>query len=166
MLKTLKNVSIGFSVLVSFFVAGCVETSMMFHGNVPSSEMNLVSLKKGGVQSGTWETFDIAIDYSYIQNAEGLEISGQAVLSEHFQMNYDGITRLDIFLFFLDEDSRVLKTAKISWSMMGNVTEIMTFSQLHTVPAGAKSLSFGYDGAVVEDRSGPATFYALPLKKN
>ena len=166
MSQPLKTVLVGFAAMLSLMAQGCVETSMRYHGNAPSPDMSLFVLQKGGVQSGTWQTFDITIDYSYSQNAEGLDISGQAVLSEHYQMNYDGISKLDLFLFFLDEDSRVLETVRIAWSMTGRVTEIMTFSQKLTVPSGAKNLSFGYDGAATADRSGGTIFYELPLKKN
>ncbi len=167
MSQTFKTVCLGFVCFLSFVATGCVETSMMYYGNSPSSAMNVVSLQKGGPQSGTWKTFDITIDYNYIQNAEILEISGHTVLSEHYQMNYSRISRLDIFLFYLDENSRVLKTAKITRSMTGDVNEIMTFSQQLTVPTEAKNLSFGYDGIAFEEWRGNAnSFYELPLKKN
>jgi len=161
-----KSVCLSIACLLSFVATGCVETSMMFQGNSPSPAMKVVSLQKGESQSGTWETFDITINYKYIQNAETLEISGQAVLNEHYQMNYRGIANLDIFLFFLDENLLVLKTAKITRAMTGDVGEIMSFSQQYKVPDRAKSLSFGYDGTTPQERGFTPSFYELPLKKN
>jgi hypothetical protein len=149
--------------LLSLVATGCVETAMMFHGNSPSPAMNVVALQKGGAQSGTWETFDITINYMYVQSGETLEISGQAVLSQHYQMGYSSISRLLIYLFFLDENSRVLKTAQITQAMTSATDETMAFSQQYAVPAGAKSLSFGYDGTAREWRDF-TIFYELPLK--
>ena len=167
MFNTIKTVCPLLLVCIfSLVVSGCVETSMMYQGNLPSTAMNLVSLQRDGSHSGTWETFDIRIDYKYIfQSADVLDISGQAALSEHYQMNYGNLSRLDVFMFFLDENSRVLETAKLTRAMTGDVTEIMTFSRQFTVPAGATSLSFGYDGRTGSIRHG-SSFYELPLKKN
>lgn len=166
MAKILKKVCLDYAFFLFFLAAGCVNPSLMYHGNSLSSEMSLVILQKGATQSGTWKTFDITIDYEYTQNADVLDVSGKAVLSEHYQMNYNGISRLDIFLFFLDENSRVLKTANITKSMTGETTEVMTFSKQHTVPAEAKSFSFGYQGSALAELSGTTTFYKLPLQKN
>jgi hypothetical protein len=166
MSKIFQQVGVGYAFFLSFLAAGCVNPSMMYYGNSLSPGVVPVILQQGGTQSGTWKTFDITIDYEYTQEAEVLELSGQAVLGEHYQMNYNGISRLDIFLFFLDGNARVLKTAKIARAMTGEATEIMTFSGQHGVPAGAKSLSFGYEGRALAELTGGTTFYKLPLQRD
>lgn len=166
MLGKINISGLGIAFFLSLVATGCVETSTMFHGNSPSPAMNVVSLQNDGSQSGALDTFEISINYKYLQSGEVLDISGQVVLSEHFQLNYISIIRLEVYLFFLDEDSRVLKTAQIVRSMTGSVDEVMTFSQQYTVPAGAKSFSFGYDGTTREVRGDIFSFYELPLKKN
>lgn len=167
MFKTIKTVCPWLACFFLLVVAGCVETSMMYQGNSPSPAMHVVSLQQGENQAGTWETFDMTINFKYtLQSADVLEISGQAFLSEHYQMNYGNLSRLDVFMFFLDESSRVLKTAKVTRAMTGDIAEIMTFSGQYAVPAEAKSLSFGYDGSTDEVYEGGASFYELPLKKN
>ncbi len=164
MSNKIKMVCLGLTCMLLFVVSGCVETSMMYHGNLPSSAMNVVALQEGGPYAGTWETFDLLIDYKYIQGGDILEISGQAVLSEHYQMNYNALTRLYVYFFFLDEDSRVLKTANLVRSGAGTVDERLTFSQQYNIPAGTAGISFGYDGSAREMRT-TTSFYELPLKK-
>jgi hypothetical protein len=164
MIKKRRTLCLGLTCLLTLVVTGCaVETSTMYKGNSPSPKMSVVALQKGGDQIGTWETFDIKINYKYVQSGETLDISGQAVLSQHYQMGYNSITRLFIYLFFLDENSRVLKTARIAWAGTGATDEVMPFSQQYAVPVGAKSISFGYDGTAREYRE-INSFYELPLR--
>ena len=161
----IKNFCLGVTCLLSLLATGCVETSMMFHGNSPSPAMNVVTLQKGGTYSGTWNTFDLTIDYTYSLNDRSFEVSGKAYLGDHYEMNYNAITKLFVYMFFLDENSKVLKTTKIVRAMTGSMDEIMTFTQQYTVPSGSTSITFGYDGTAHEMRN-THSFYELPLKRN
>jgi len=142
--------------------SGCIEVPMLFHGNTVSS-VPVVALQEGSPAAGRWETFDLIIDYKYIKQGDSFEISGQAALSQHYQMTYDGISRMYSYIFFLDKDSRVLETAYLVNAWTGNTQGIQAFSKSYKVPIGTTGFSFGYSGEVSEDL-GNKTFYELPLK--
>ena len=158
----MKIICLSFTCLL-LLATGCVETAMKFHGN-PVSSVPVVALLEGAPHAGTWQTFDLVIDYTYTQNGGVLDISGQCALSEHYRMNYATISRIFVYLFFLDEDSRVLETFSFPNNWLGDTDEVQLFSQSHKIPTGTTAISFGYSGEVRE-RKDRMSFYELPLKK-
>ena len=161
MCTKVKFAFLGLSCLL-FVASGCIEMPMLFHGNKVSS-VPVVALLEGSPTAGRWETFDLIIDYKYIKQGDSFEISGHATLGQHYQMTYDGISRMYVYIFFLDKDSRVLETAYLINAWTGNTQDIQDVSKLYKVPNGTTLVSFGYSGEVSEDL-GNMTFYALPLK--
>ena len=145
------------------FSAGCVETSMLYHGKHVTS-VPVVVLQEGPPVAGRWETFDMTIDYTYQRNGDNLELSGQAALSQHYQMNYSGVVRMQTYLFFLDQDARVLATAFFVTPWSSGVEDIQGFSKSYPMPAGTAGLSFGYSGSV-NGMDSTASFYELPLSR-
>jgi hypothetical protein len=137
---------------------------MGYQGNLVSPSMQVVSLQESDSMASSWATFDLTIDYEFMKGDGFMDISGQAVLSEHYQMNYNSIRRLYVYFFLIDENSRVLESAILVRSLTGDVDEVMTFSHRYKVPAGATGFSFGYDGTAREMRTF-TYFYKLPLKR-
>ena len=134
---------------------------MLYHGKHVTS-VPVVVLQEGREVAGRWETFDLVIDYQYQRNGDNLELSGQAALSQHYQMNYAGVSRMQTYLFFLDQDARVLETAFFVTPWSSGVEDIQEFSKSYTMPAGTTGLSIGYSGSV-NGMDGNASFYELPL---
>jgi len=143
--------------------SGCVDISMMYHGKTVSS-VPIVALQEGSPITGRWETFDLIIDYTYMQNGDSLEISGQAALSQHYEMMYTNVSRMYTYFFFLDKDSRVLETASFINVWTSDTRDIQNFSKSYKVPTGATGISFGYSGQAQEMDS-HTSFYELPLSK-
>ncbi len=137
---------------------------MGYQGNLVTPAMQVVALQESDSMTSSWATFDLTIDYEFMGDDGFMDISGQAVLSEHYQMNYNSISRLYVYLFFLDENSRVLESARLVRSLTGDVDEVMAFSHRYKLPAGATDFSFGYDGMAREIRTF-SSFYELPLSK-
>jgi len=142
--------------------SGCIQIPMLYHGNTVSPE-HVVALQEHSPAAGRWETFDLIIDYKYLKKGDRFEISGQASLSQHYQMTYDGIRRMYVYIFFLDKDSRVLETDFLINAWYGNVRDIQAFSKSYKIPVGTTGISFGYSGEVSAEM-GNKTFYELPLK--
>lgn len=142
--------------------SGCVEIPMLYHGNTVSS-VPVIALQEGSPNAGRWETFDLIIDYKYIQKGDRFEISGKASLSQHYQMTYDSLRRMCVYIFFLDKDARVLETAFLVNEWFGSTQDIQEFSKTYKVPIGTTGFSFGYFGEVSAEM-GNNTFYKLPLK--
>ena len=69
---------------------------------------------------------------------------------------------LRVFLFFLDDNSRVLEASMIARSLTPQIDEKLQFSKFFKVPQGSVRISFGYDGKVSENED-IESFYLLPL---
>ena len=162
MCRITKNICLGFACLLAIVASGCVETSMMFQGNLVEP-VRVVALQEGGPHSGSWKTFDLVIDYKYFRNDNILEISGQINMSEHYQMNYNSLSKLFVYLFLIDSRSRVLSSDSLVKAVTGDLDENLTFSRSYNVPAGTVGISFGYNGSVREFRE-INDFYQLPLR--
>jgi hypothetical protein len=102
------------------------------------------------------------INYEFQQNGEALEISGQSSLGEHYQMLYSRLRRFNVYLFFLDEGSVVLKTVELLNVATDRTNDTFEFRRSLRVPSGATGLAFGYRGRVEENQERDH-FYQLPL---
>ena len=151
-----------FSCVLVLLVSGCIKTQALYIGNKVTAEK--ITLGKDAPQVGTWETFDLKIAYNFVVKGQVLDISGQAELGEHQKMVYDSVRSLDIYIFFLDHDSRVLLTEALDRPFTGSTDQTVPFKRSYKIPDGAEALSFGYSGQVGE-QDGQMTFYLLPLKK-
>jgi len=99
-------------------------------------------------QNGTWQTFDLVINYTLHNNDDQIEITGKAELGEHYQRLYNRVTQLDLYLFLLDSNAAVLETLPLTGSLLGGTDEQININA--TIPriAGLKALTFGYRGSV------------------
>ncbi|SHH95343.1 hypothetical protein [Desulfofustis glycolicus] len=128
-----------------------------------------IPLKAGTVQESTWQTFDVVIDYRYQATADTIEVNGAAALGRHYQDLYERLTKLDVYLFLLDDTARVLQSRKIAQALASETDTVLTFSETIALPPGANHLAFGYEGRVQasdpEPNSGSDWFYKLPLAR-
>ena len=165
-----KTILLGLICLLSLGASGCVETSMMYRGNIVPP-VHVVALQENGPNVGRWETFDIIIDYEYVHDGDLMEISGQLRLGQHYQAIYDQLRYLDVYLFFVNEQSRVLETVLFTRNMNSDPEETFSISRRYNVPAGTAGISFGYSGTVRELGSHArfyqldSSFYLLPLTR-
>ncbi len=65
MLINPRNLCMGIISVLVVCGAACVDTAMMFHGQTITS-VPVVALEDGVKNAGTWETFDLVINYTLI----------------------------------------------------------------------------------------------------
>jgi hypothetical protein len=140
-------------------MAGCTPTAELYVGKQVTAAP-IVQLENGVDVSGTWQTFDLIIDYSYTAAAGSIEFTGQGQLSQHYQTVYNRVRSMRVYLFFLDADGRVITTIDIPAFL---TTTEDTFSFKRVLPAGdeIKGFSFGYRGVAYE-KDGYDYFDSLP----
>ncbi len=142
--------------------SGCVPISKQFVGNTLAPKQEVIKLQSGGPHMDSWQNFDVKIDYEYKQNDDVLNISGRAVLGQHYVMTFDNLDDLELYLFFIDSNSRVLGTNMLARSVTQNIAETLQFNESYKSPPGTTAISFGYKGHVSSMKDN-ATFYLLPL---
>lgn len=127
---------------LSTVISGCMSYSERFLGK---SIQPVAELEEGGPHQGSWENFDIKIQYSYVQDDDKLTISGQSELGQHYQMNYEEVRYLYGYLFFLNGEARILGTDSLFF-VVGTTEDITRFNKTINIPFGTTGLAFGYDG--------------------
>ena len=140
-------------------MTGCTPTSELYIGK-PVTSAPVVKLQKDANSAGTWQTFDVTINYTYAVKEGILEIAGQGELSQHYQTVYNRVRRLRVYLFLLDGDSLVLETVDIP-AFLTSTEDKFTFSKSFKDNESFRGLSFGYRG-VATDMDGQAYFDSLP----
>jgi hypothetical protein len=159
----LKLVSLAIAGGAALVLSGCVDTSMLYRGN-QVSPVHVVTLQESGPNAGTWQTFDLVVDYKYTRNGDAFDLSAEAELGQHQQRLYARLQYLYFYFFFVDKDSRVLETFSIDNFYAGKTDERVKFSKSYKIPNRAEGFSFGYSGNVIEQQS-HMSFYLLPLSK-
>lgn len=157
-------------ILATMVMTGCQATETFYQGYKADNE-SISKLSTPGTQQGSWKTFDLDLNYQYEYKNNVLDISGTVNMSFFHEINSSRIRKLDIYLFFLDEASKVLETALLSRTSIDYLDFGLQFSKNLQVPTGAKSFAFGHRGEAVESGGddlrgggGVRFFYDLPKR--
>ena len=142
-----------------FAVTGCVPTSELYIGK-PVTSAPIIEFQKAEITAGTWQTFDVTINYTYTVSGGLIEIAGQGELSQHYQMMYNRVRTMRVYLFLLDADTIILQTLEIPAFLM-STEDKFTFNISFKVNESVKGFSFGYRG-VTSDMDGQTYFDSLP----
>jgi len=142
-----------------FAVTGCVPTSELYIGKQVTS-VPVIEFQKAENAAGTWQTFDVTINYTYTVSGGLIEIAGQGELSQHYQMMYNMVRAMRVYLFLLDGDGVVLDTIEIP-AFLTSTEDKFTFNRPFKVNESIKGFSFGYSGVATE-MDGQSYFYSLP----
>ena len=149
------------SLCLFFVITGCVPTAELYIGKQVTAAP-IVQIQKGANVSGTWQTFDVTINYQYQTDGDIIDLAGQGELSQHYQMVYDGVRYLYVYLFLLDADGLVLETIEIP-AFLTSTEDKFAFNKLFKITKNIKGFSFGYRGVATE-MEGQAYFDSLPSK--
>lgn len=148
--------------ILLFSITGCQTQSISsyYHGLQTNSTESL-PLPGKERQPGKWKTYDLLLDYQYQADGNSLKITGDTTLSDAYQINMSYLRRLNLFLFFLDKDSRVLETAQLLKMVSGDLGTKFSFKKTLEIPPSTKAISFGYDG-IAKGGQGRTRFEHLP----
>lgn len=151
--------------LTTMVLAGCQSIESYYRGYKPDNK-NIISLSKPGPPKGEWKTFHVTVDYQYSYSGSVLNISGSAALNLYYKLNDSRIRNLTVYLFFLDNESKVIETAVLVKALDSNPNLVLDFSKELTAPPGTQSIAFGYSGESTgeEDRGNREPFYELPKR--
>ena len=111
-----------------------------------------IDLLEGGPHEGTWQTFDLTINYQYEKKAGILQLSGVTELSLHYKSNYEVLRHFFLTLFFLDNEGKVQEGKLIFNASASGLDDQVSFKKRFEIPLGAVSMAFHYDIGVQEGR--------------
>lgn len=128
-----------------------------------------ILIAQGGVQSGTYSSNDITVDYRYRRTASGtLEISGKVTFSNAMQENYTTIDYFHLGIYLADSSGIILGMRDLAGAGGINFTGAgatdVTFSKTLQIPTASAMIAFRYTGRAVSDmRGSPTDFFADPI---
>ena len=111
-----------------------------------------IDLLEGGPHEGTWQTFDLTINYQYEKKADILKLSGVTELSHHYKYNYEALRHFYLTLFFLDNEDKVQESKLILNDSASGLDDQVSFKKSLEIPLGAVSMAFHYELEVQEGR--------------
>jgi hypothetical protein len=109
----------------------------------------IITIEKDTLQKGTWNTFDLIVNYEYEIDGDLLRVSGRGELGEHYKMNYDRVRYLWVYLFTLDRDGIINGSISLPVHMF-RTEDRFEFERSVKLTDETRAISFGYDGFASE----------------
>ena len=153
---TVVEIKIFGTFLLIIFLAACAGKLGTYKGSWVA-EADRIALQDGGPHQGTWQTRDVAIEYTYQQNSQNLQISGAVQLGSYLKTGFNILEYFTIDFFMLDADGIVLSSKLIlNYGYRRNLDffEMTAFDDNLVLPADTAAIAFGYSGRVTEGGSG------------
>jgi hypothetical protein len=144
-----------------FIAAGSGESALASMGDSATHEKYMVHLKDGN-QQGIWKTNELAVKYKYQLTHDNLKIDGTVELVGGFAIGFNYIKRLAVNLVLLDNQGNIIKSILIFSGQRNLTIPIpMRFENTIPVPGGAQTISFSYDGELLDSNHRGSTSYDI-----
>jgi hypothetical protein len=141
------NTAILVIIVAAFSFIGCGGRLVSDKGN-KVTQKNFMVLLKDGNQQGVWKTNDLAIKYQYEITSGTLNISGTSELIGGISIGFQWMTRVEVYLLFLDVQGIVTENILIYSSGLRQTMDAipMVFESKIPIPEGCRTISFAYNG--------------------
>jgi len=148
--------------VAAFIIAGCGGRLFTYKGDKVTQQNLMVPLMDGN-QRGEWKTNELAIKYQYKITPETMNIAGTTELLGGFATGFSQIGRLAVYLLFLDNQGIVIENVLIysAGNRYSSNMFPMAFEKTIPVPEGARTISFAYDGVLVDPGDEDTTAYSI-----
>lgn len=148
-----------FLLIAAFTISGCGGSLFTYNGYKVTQKDLIVQLEDGN-QRGVWKTNELAIKYQYQITPEAFKIDGTVELVGGFGTGFSQFGSFAVYLLFLDNQGVVIKNALIYSA--GNHQSInmfpLAFERTLLLPEGARTISFAYDGVLVDPGDDTTTY--------
>lgn len=127
---------------------GCHAHGLSYQGAQITRQNDIIPLPEQKAAKGFWKTNELSVDYTGQSSGQMLQIAGVVKLVGGFAVGFNAIDRLAVQVLFLDDQGTVLADA-VLYSIQGTTPSDLTplrFDRSFPIPAGARAISFAYDG--------------------
>jgi hypothetical protein len=146
-------------IFAAFTITGCGGSLFTYKGDKVTQQNLIVQLDNGN-QQGEWKTNEVAIKYQYQMTPESLKISGTVEMVGGFATGFSEIGHLAVYLLFLDNQGIVIENALMYSAGNHQPSKMfpMAFERTITSPEGVRTISFAYDGVLVDPGEGTTAY--------
>ena len=102
--------------------------------------------------SAVWKGQDLTVNYTYSAEQGQMELSGNIRFSDSMSMGFALLHDFRLSVIFLDQNGRVLEQKVLATNRGG--FDPIPFKTRLTLPPGAVSMAFSYQGQAVDSASG------------
>lgn len=149
------NLKFCFLLISALLFTGCSANLFSYKGNTVTRQDRIIQLQPGDHQ-GIWKTNEVAIQYRYQMTPDSLTISGNVQLVGGFLHGFSTISRMVVQLFLLDDQGKIVTNNDVF--SIGNHRSVdttpMLFEKTIPLPQECRSISFAYDGALMDAGDG------------
>lgn len=147
--------------IAAFAIAGCGGRLFTYNG-YKVTQPNLMVMLQDGDQQGEWKTNELSIKYQYRMTPEALKMDGTVELVGGFAIGFKSIRHLAVYMLFLDHQGIVIENTLI-YAGHGNLSIPipMLFEKTIPIPDGTQTISFAYDGELMDAGDGDSTSYNI-----
>lgn len=136
------------AVIVSaLFVVGVQSSSAA--GFVPPADRLSIAESRS---SAVWKGQDLTVKYTYSADQGQMELSGNIRFADSMSMGFALLHDFRLSVIFLDQNGRVLEQKGLVTNRGG--FDPIPFKARLTLPPGAVSMAFSYQGQAVDSASG------------
>jgi hypothetical protein len=146
-MKSLKYFVLLLMLFAVFFLStGCKPVAQLYIGNV-YKDATTFPLDVTQTTPAELKTFEIQTSFTYKKSDQSLSISGTVAMGNHYQFMYETINVFDLFLFFLDDNNRVIDGTQLYHAANADSSDTFPFKQDIAVPTTATQIALGYEAS-------------------
>ncbi len=151
-------------VFLCFLLTGCQSTGGYYLGALADGEGDPIVVSTACQQAQLWEDLYLTID-SELGTFEGQQrLSGNLAFSEHSQGMYGRVVSLDLRVFLLDEDNRVVGYRSVLRFLGRSTWDQIPFHVVLPDTAEVVAYTFGYE-ATFADLADSVSTWNLPSRQ-
>jgi hypothetical protein len=142
-------------------LSACSPKLFTYNGNKVTQKNRMIPLKDGD-QNGVWKTDELAIKYQYQMAPETFKIAGTTELLGGLAIGFDQISRLAVYLLFLDNQGIVIENALVYSTANYRTFDStpMDFEKTMPIPDGVRTISFAYNGELTGMAGGYSIWFS------
>lgn len=161
--SVMKNIwnLIPLSLLLVLLVSGCQATTGHYLGALADEDAVTEILPALGVQQH-WEELYLTVDSELTRQAGTYQMSGWLSFSLHSRMMYARVADVELTLFLLDADNRVIDYCRVTYFKGLSTEDRVPFMVTLPLADAAVAYTFGYQITLIDDERTSSTNWYFP----
>ena len=161
MMTTVKILA---AVFAGFLLAACQATGTHYLGALADGEGGTITISGASTQKQSWEDLYLMIDSELITVDGQQLLSGTVEFSHHSQGMYGQVRSLDLRVFLVDEESRVVDYHTVMRFLGRSTRDKVPFRVVLPDAPQAVAYTFGYEATFSEKKDSVST-WNLPSRQ-